>query len=114
MKTLEEIRREKAAKRDLGESNGEIRVGVTSCDTSVQTCNLLEEASKIIRTVQVKATSDALAKKQGKIQEEPAKDNPATKQPEADPKKDKSPSVAKVKGVFFLKSVIDNWYRFMK
>lgn len=97
VKTLEEIRREKAAKRDLGESNGEIRVGVTSCDTSVQTCNLLEEASKIIRTVQVKATSDALAKKQGKIQEEPAKDNPATKQPEADPRKDKSPSVAKVK-----------------
>ncbi|XP_078277131.1 zinc finger CCCH domain-containing protein 11A isoform X5 [Rhinoraja longicauda] len=97
VKTLEEIRREKAAKRDLGESNGEIGVGVATSNTSAQTCNLLEEASKIIRTVRVKTTSDSVSKKQGKNQEETAKDNPAAKQPEADPKKDKSPPVAKVK-----------------
>ncbi|XP_051890508.1 zinc finger CCCH domain-containing protein 11A isoform X2 [Pristis pectinata] len=97
VKTLEEIRREKAAKRDLGDSNGDSTVGVASRNTPAQACTLLEEASKIIRTVRVKTTSESLLKKQGERQEETGKDNPATKQPEADPRKDKRPAVAKGK-----------------
>ncbi|XP_072886793.1 zinc finger CCCH domain-containing protein 11A isoform X1 [Hemitrygon akajei] len=97
VKTLEEIRREKAAKRDLNESNGDARVDVASGSTTPQAYALLEEASKIIRTVRVKTTSDSLLKKQGECQEETGVDNPATKQPEADPRKDKRPIVAKGK-----------------
>ncbi|XP_062921384.1 zinc finger CCCH domain-containing protein 11A isoform X1 [Mobula hypostoma] len=94
VKTLEEIRREKAAKRDLNESNGDARVGIASGSTTPQAYALLEEASKIIRTVRVKTTSDSLLKKQGECQEETVMDNSATEQPEADPRKDKRPIVS--------------------
>ncbi|XP_069798166.1 zinc finger CCCH domain-containing protein 11A [Narcine bancroftii] len=95
VKTLEEIRREKAAKRDLGDSNGDSSVGGVSQNTSAQTNTLLEETSKIIRTVRVK-TSESL-KKQGDHQEECGKDNLVLKQLEGDPGKDKRPAVAKGK-----------------
>uniref|UniRef100_UPI00398E4302 zinc finger CCCH domain-containing protein 11A isoform X2 n=1 Tax=Pristiophorus japonicus TaxID=55135 RepID=UPI00398E4302 len=93
VKTLEEIRREKAAKRDLGDS----KVGIPSLEKPVQTSTLLEEATKIIRTVRVKTSSESLQKKQAQLQEETGKENPTITQPEAAPRKEKNPGLGKGK-----------------
>ncbi|XP_078402501.1 zinc finger CCCH domain-containing protein 11A isoform X3 [Cetorhinus maximus] len=97
VKTLEEIRREKAAKRDLGDGNGDFKVGVTGLNKSIQASTLLEEASKIIRTVRAKTASESLLKKQGQFPEETGKDNVSKKHPEADPRKEKNPGMGKGK-----------------
>ncbi|XP_041052179.1 zinc finger CCCH domain-containing protein 11A isoform X1 [Carcharodon carcharias] len=97
VKTLEEIRREKAAKRDLGDGNGDFKVGVTGLNKSIQASTLLEEASKIIRTVRAKTASESLLKKQGQFPEETGKDNVSRKHPEADPRKEKNPGMGKGK-----------------
>ncbi|XP_067863727.1 zinc finger CCCH domain-containing protein 11A isoform X2 [Heptranchias perlo] len=97
VKTLEEIRRDKAAKRDLSDSNGDSKAGVASLNKPVQVSTLLEEATKIIRTVRVKASSESQRKKQGQLQEETGKDNPSRKQPEAEPRKERNPGTGKGK-----------------
>ncbi|XP_078098230.1 zinc finger CCCH domain-containing protein 11A isoform X22 [Mustelus asterias] len=97
VKTLEEIRREKAAKRDLGDGNGDFKVAVTGLYKPIQASTLLEEASKIIRTVRVKTASESLLKKQGQLLEEPGKETPYKRNPEAAPKKEKNPGMGKAK-----------------
>ncbi|XP_078098232.1 zinc finger CCCH domain-containing protein 11A isoform X24 [Mustelus asterias] len=97
VKTLEEIRREKAAKRDLGDGNGDFKVAVTGLYKPIQASTLLEEASKIIRTVRVKTASESLLKKQGQLLEEPGKETPYKRNPEAAPKKEKNPGMGKGK-----------------
>ncbi|XP_067913505.1 zinc finger CCCH domain-containing protein 11A isoform X2 [Heterodontus francisci] len=97
VKTLEEIRREKAAKRDLSDGNGDSKVGVTDLSKAIQASTLLEEASKIIRTVRVKTSSESLLKKQVQLQEETRTDNPSKNHAEAAPRKEKNTGSGKGK-----------------
>ncbi|XP_038676956.1 zinc finger CCCH domain-containing protein 11A isoform X1 [Scyliorhinus canicula] len=97
VKTLEEIRREKAAKRDQGDGNGDFKIGIHGLHKPTQASTLLEEATKIIRTVRVKTTAESLLKKQGQLLEETGKETLSIKHPEAAPRKEKSPGIGKGK-----------------
>ncbi|XP_043572355.1 zinc finger CCCH domain-containing protein 11A isoform X2 [Chiloscyllium plagiosum] len=98
VKTLDEIRKEKAAKRDLVDGNGDFIVGVAGLNKSTQASSFLEEASQIIRTVRVKTASESLLKKQGQLPEETGKNNLSKKHPEATPRKEQNPGLGKGKG----------------
>ncbi|GCB62740.1 hypothetical protein scyTo_0011508 [Scyliorhinus torazame] len=98
VKTLEEICREKAAKRDQGDGNGDFKIGIAGLHKPIQASTLLEEATKIIWTLRVKTTSDTLLKKQGQLLGETGKETPSIKHPEAAPRKEKSPGMGKGKG----------------
>ncbi|XP_048467851.1 zinc finger CCCH domain-containing protein 11A isoform X1 [Rhincodon typus] len=99
VKTLDEIRREKAAKRDLVDGNGDFKVGVgvTGLNKPIQASTFLEEASQIIRTVRVKTASESLLKKQGQLPEETGKDSASKKLPEATPRKEQNLGMGKSK-----------------
>eukprot|EP00061_Rhincodon_typus_P018789 g48114.t1 len=101
VKTLDEIRREKAAKRDLVDGNGDFKVGVgvTGLNKPIQASTFLEEASQIIRTVRVKTASESLLKKQGQLPEETGKDSASKKLPEATPRKEQNLGMGKSKAV---------------
>ncbi|XP_048409014.1 zinc finger CCCH domain-containing protein 11A isoform X3 [Stegostoma tigrinum] len=99
VKTLDEIRREKAAKRDLVDGNGDFKagIGVTGLNKPIQASTFLEEASQIIRTVRVKTASESLLKKQGQLPEETGKDNASKKLPEATARKEQNLGMGKNK-----------------
>uniref|UniRef100_V9KC11 Zinc finger CCCH domain-containing protein 11A n=1 Tax=Callorhinchus milii TaxID=7868 RepID=V9KC11_CALMI len=106
VKTLEEIRREKAAKKELVNDDNEdpktddaIVVNKKKPD---QVFGVLEEAAKIVRTIRVKTFSEALLeKKQAQLLEEKEKGKgkgcSPTKQPEDEPAKEGNSGTVKAR-----------------